>query len=144
MWKSFQRFDPTRSHGKASDSSFITNPILNWTAADVWQFTKARQIPYCTLYDQGYKRLGCIGCPMSGANRIAKDFARWPQFERAWRRAFHRLWANRAGKPMTRGKHKGQLWPGLPGIHNADQLFDWWKSGLSPPSNGDDCQLGFW
>ncbi len=122
----------------------MANPIIDWITDDVWAFIRARGIPYCSLYDEGFTRLGCVGCPMRGAKGVQRDFARWPQFERAWRRSFHRLWDRRSGQPMIRGKHKGKPWPGLPGIDNPDQLFDWWKSGLKAPSKDDDCQLGLW
>jgi len=38
------------------------NPILEWTEMDVWAYTMARGLPYCTLYDQGYRSLGCMLC----------------------------------------------------------------------------------
>ena len=41
------------------------NPIIEWTDADVWEFIKSENIPYCELYDEGWRRLGCIGCPMA-------------------------------------------------------------------------------
>jgi phosphoadenosine phosphosulfate reductase len=144
-WKLFQRWDATRSHGKASESSWIVNPIIYWSNDDVWAFIHNRHLPYCELYDEGFKRLGCIGCPMSGAKGVQRDFARWPQYERAWRRAFHRLWQRRHGQVMTRGKRRGQLWPGLPGIETPDELFEWWKSGKPAPKEEEEtCQLGLW
>ena len=81
---------------------------------------------------------------MAGANGVQRDFARWPQYERRWRKAFHQLWERRAGETMKRGKHKGHQWPGLPGITTPDELFEWWKSGDSAPFDGDECQLGLW
>lgn len=42
----------------------VLNPIIEWTDAEVWEFIKDYKVPYCDLYDQGFKRLGCIGCPM--------------------------------------------------------------------------------
>lgn len=42
-------------------------PIVYWTDDDVWEFIKERNLPYCSLYDEGFKRLGCIGCPLSGS-----------------------------------------------------------------------------
>ncbi len=144
QWKLWMRWDATRSHGKTEESSWCLNPIYLWRDEDVWQFIRKYSLPYCELYDQGMKRLGCIGCPMSGAAGVKRDFARWPQYERAWRRAFHRLWKRRYGTPITRGKRRGQLWPGMPGIETPDQLFERWQSGLKAPDDSDDCQLGLW
>lgn len=44
----------------------VINPIIDWTDDEVWEFIKEFNVPYCKLYDQGHKRLGCIACPMSG------------------------------------------------------------------------------
>jgi len=38
------------------------NPILAWTEMDIWAHTIARQLPYCTLYNEGYRSLGCMPC----------------------------------------------------------------------------------
>jgi phosphoadenosine phosphosulfate reductase len=48
---------------------FILNPIIDWTENDVWEFIKFKNIPYNPLYDMGYKRVGCIGCPLSYNNK---------------------------------------------------------------------------
>lgn len=43
----------------------MLNPIIDWTDDEVWEFIHKYKLPYCSLYDKGYKRLGCIGCPMN-------------------------------------------------------------------------------
>lgn len=67
----------------------ILNPIIDWEDSDVWEFVHKYHVPYCKLYDQGYKRLGCIGCPMS-VNR-AKELERYPKVRAAYIRAFDRM-----------------------------------------------------
>ena len=43
----------------------VCNPILYWTDSDVWNFIKDRNIKVCDLYSMGFKRVGCVGCPMA-------------------------------------------------------------------------------
>jgi phosphoadenosine phosphosulfate reductase len=38
------------------------NPIMHWTEMDVWSFHMEQGISYCSLYDQGYRSLGCRPC----------------------------------------------------------------------------------
>ena len=67
----------------------ILNPIVDWTDAEVWEFIKEYEVPYCELYDQGYKRLGCIGCPMStNAKRELDDY---PKYKAMYLSAFQKM-----------------------------------------------------
>ena len=38
------------------------HPILHFTEADIWDYIHAFNLPYCRLYDQGYRSLSCIPC----------------------------------------------------------------------------------
>ena len=38
-------------------------PILDWTDKDVWAFIKMFHVKYCSLYDKGFTRIGCLFCP---------------------------------------------------------------------------------
>lgn len=71
----------------------IINPIIDWEEDDVWEFIKAYNVPYCTLYDKGYKRLGCIGYPMSTNKK--NELEAYPKYKQAYIRAFDRMLKNR-------------------------------------------------
>lgn len=71
----------------------IINPIIDWEEDDVWEFIKTYNVPYCTLYDKGYKRLGCIGCPMSANKK--NELEAYPKYKQAYIRAFDRMLKNR-------------------------------------------------
>lgn len=47
-------------------SKIHLHPIIDWSEYDVWTYIRSNNLPYCSLYDKGYKRLGCIGCPLGG------------------------------------------------------------------------------
>jgi phosphoadenosine phosphosulfate reductase len=38
------------------------NPLAAWSEEVVWQYLRAREVPYNPLYDQGYRSIGCAPC----------------------------------------------------------------------------------
>ncbi len=38
------------------------NPILHWKESDVWTYHMKLSLPYCELYDRGYRSIDCIPC----------------------------------------------------------------------------------
>ena len=38
------------------------NPLVDWTEGEVWEYLRARSVPYNELYDQGYRSIGCAPC----------------------------------------------------------------------------------
>jgi phosphoadenosine phosphosulfate reductase len=53
-------------------------PILEWTELDIWTFQVRESIPWCTLYDQGYRSLGCMPCTSRSGHgeRSGRDAAK--------------------------------------------------------------------
>ena len=75
------------------------NPIVDWEEEDVWEFIKeVAQVTYCELYDQGFTRLGCIGCPLQGREGMLADFERYPKYKNLYIMAFDRMIANHPGE----------------------------------------------
>jgi phosphoadenosine phosphosulfate reductase len=111
--------------------AWVVSPILSWSDADVWEFIHAHNLPYCSLYDEGFKRLGCIGCPMAGAAGKRKQFDRWPRFEALWRRSFQRVWEKRTGTIQR----DGRVWFGDVYFRNWEEMWQWWLTKDSLPQS---------
>lgn len=74
----------------------LINPIIDWTDSDVWEFLNdVVKVPHCCLYDEGFKRIGCIGCPMARGEKQTEELNRWPAYRRAYIRAFEKMLAKR-------------------------------------------------
>ena len=68
--------------------SLLISPIIYWTEQDVWEFLNdVVQVPHCSLYDEGWHRIGCIGCPMSSAKQKRIENERYPHVKRNWIKA---------------------------------------------------------
>lgn len=93
----------------------LLNPIVDWEDEDVWEYLRnIEKVAYCSLYDEGYKRLGCIGCPMN--TRTAEiEFKRWPRYKELYLKAF--------GKMLEERKKAGKE---AYGWKTADDVMRWW------------------
>ena len=94
----------------------LLNPIIDWSDAQVWEFIRSRNLPYCRLYDEGRKRLGCLFCPMSPIRQRIADAERYPKYAAAFRRTFCRLHEQR----MTKAPDSVKRWP------DGNAMFEWW------------------
>lgn len=88
------------------------HPIIDWTEEEVWRYIRKYQIPYCELYDEGFKRLGCLFCPMRYYKWRQAEVRRYPRYAEAFRKAFRKLHAT--------GRDSMKRW------ENGDEMFDWW------------------
>ncbi len=54
------------------------HPVLHFMERDIWQYIRDHDIPYCELYDKGYRSLGCMPCTSvssnSGPERNGRSF----------------------------------------------------------------------
>lgn len=120
------------------DHTTLINPIIDWTTDEVWEFLKEYNIPYCCLYDEGFKRLGCIGCPMANKAMREYEFERWPKYKNLYMIAFQKMLENRGGWQTLsdcRGSDErlpdralGCMGQERPRIENMtpEQLMEWW------------------
>lgn len=71
-------------------NKMVVNPIIDWRHSNIWDYINLERIEYNPLYDWGYKRVGCIGCPMASKGRW-KEFADFPTYQAAYIRAFDKM-----------------------------------------------------
>lgn len=52
------------------------HPLLAFGEMDIWAYIASRGLPYCSLYDAGYRSLGCVPCTRLtpiGGERAGRD-----------------------------------------------------------------------
>jgi phosphoadenosine phosphosulfate reductase len=40
------------------------NPVVYFTNKDIWDYIKEHNLPYCSIYDMGYRSIDCIHCTL--------------------------------------------------------------------------------
>lgn len=114
LWKEFK---PDRNNPLAA---FVA-PIVYWTDSDVWEFIRSRSLPYCDLYDQGFSRLGCVGCPLASDKDRLIQFKRWPKYEIMWKKACFAYWS----KWESILKRNGEQRAFVKACGSADGMWNW-------------------
>lgn len=114
-------------------------PILYWTKAHIWEFIKKYDLPYPKLYDEGFDRLGCVGCPLGGKNR-QREFERWPKYEEMWKRGGRAWWEKYKDKLKPDGTfyfaHK---------FPTFEAYWIWWMEEENVnDTDAPDCQMWLW
>lgn len=91
----------------------VVNPIIDWKDHDVWEYYWHECKHHNPLYQMGYYRVGCIGCPMASKARY-KEFADFPKYKQAYIHAFDRMLQVRAQRKL-KSKWKA-----------GEAVFRWW------------------
>ena len=103
------------------------NVIIDWTDQDVWDFIKQYNVPYCKLYDENFKRLGCVMCPLASKTVRLKEMERFPKIANSWKRAFDKFY--------ERKKAEGS--PAISRWKNSDEMFNWWMTSQKGKDHPD-------
>ncbi len=104
--------------------------IIDWSDDEVWQFIGEQELPYCKLYDEGWKRIGCLMCPMASKQRL-KAAKRYPWYVKRFIKAFEELYANR----KTQGKTSVDRW------QSGEEMFWWWLNEDRKAADPDQLMM---
>lgn len=143
--KSAKEINITNANGErvlgciSGKETLLISPIIHWTEDDVWTFLNTLNITHCVLYDEGWKRIGCINCPMSSRKQHEIENRRWPHVKENWIRAIKKI---RAGGGIQRRVYlvqhaKTYVFSGSSSSNRlneeledeiAEHIYDWWIS----------------
>lgn len=112
---------------------WVYKPIFDWLEWEIWEYIERYKLPYCSLYDEGFDRLGCIICPWlcnQNSRKLKMNKDKWPKMYAAFERFIkEKYWP----------KHKDHLWE-----NDADEfLLNWYNGNLSPKINRDQKKFDF-
>ena len=104
--------------------TIIVNPIYEWGDSEIWDYIRENNIKYNELYDMGYKRVGCILCPLARKSEKLRDIVTFPKYKDRYIKAFDKMLEARrlAGKDDTHGE-----WT------DGKRVFRWWIGDTTIP-----------
>lgn len=100
--------------------STVVNPIYHWKDCDVWEYIKQNGIKTNPLYQRGYHRVGCIGCPMATYKQKQKEFAEYPKFKDNYIKAFQKMVDVAESKGKDFSTYNDGSWK------DGESVFNWW------------------
>lgn len=98
------------------NGSTLINPIYNWTTTDIWEYIHNEHLCMNPLYECGYDRVGCIGCPLANYRTRIKEFSDYPQYKQAYIKSFDKMLAVRRERRLS---DRGE-W------NSGKEVFNWW------------------
>ena len=72
------------------------------------------------MYQMGYHRVGCIGCPLATYRQKMKEFADFPTFKKHYIQAFDEMIKVRKANGKNDVDKYGNQW------ETGEAVFDWW------------------
>ena len=61
----------------AEHGLYKVSPLLEWTEAEVWQYIRARRLPYNPLHDRQFPSIGCAPCTRAIQPGESRRAGRW-------------------------------------------------------------------
>lgn len=118
---------PRRAKRKQIESdkhgSKFVHVIKDWSVDDVWTYIRLNNLPYCSLYDEGFSRIGCVLCPFQNYASSLRDITRFPAIADYYRRACRKSFEVNSFKDWKSG----------------DDMFNWWIQCRKYVRIADDC-----
>lgn len=86
----------------AKDKQTLYKPIFYWLEWHIWEFVEKYDLPYPSLYDEGFMRLGCVICPFimhKNQTKLNIHRGRWPKMYKIFEKTVAQWFAAYRTKP---------------------------------------------
>lgn len=129
-----------RTFGRKRDGSWYVCPIFDWTDADVWEYLNGKGLPHCCLYDEGFRRIGCVCCPLSPST-MRRDARRWSKTTAMLFLGHRKNWekATTSNGVTVRGKFYRMLEWGTPRAAFEHWLDTGMTIKIQKPTDDEPC-----
>jgi phosphoadenosine phosphosulfate reductase len=116
--ESWRRAKRGRISYNADARGYVYSPLFYFTKDEIWEYIKKEHLPYSSLYDEGFKRTGCVVCPfICGTALLEEHKKRWKdiykKFEESVREHF---------------EERKEFYQGI-GVRNAEEFLEKWYAG---------------
>lgn len=107
------------------NEDLVCNPIYKMQERDIWRYIRENDIEINPLYEQGYKRVGCILCPLGGKHSMVKEAHDFPKYRQIYINYFEKMLKVRkdSGKDDITGREGFHVWK------TGQDVYDWWVYG---------------
>ena len=95
----------------------LCNPIYHFIESEIWQYVRQYNVKMNPLYSRGFKRIGCIGCPLGGAKAQNKEFELYPKYKENYIKAFDRMLARQRKSGTAYRKYT---------FSSGEEVMRWW------------------
>ena len=101
-------------------NNVVCTPIYYWEDCDIWDYIRQENIKVNPLYQMGYDRVGCVGCPLATHKKMLKEFEDFPQYKKAYIKAFDRMLEERKKAGKENLGNDFHHW------ETGEDVFEWW------------------
>jgi len=98
---------------------WTVKPLFNWKEWEIWDYIDKNNLRYCSLYDEGFHRVGCVVCPFLTYRQLMLNKERWPQTFNMFEKCMKKLWDDREAKRQIENGYS----------HSFYEFIDNWYHG---------------
>lgn len=110
-------WDCTLIKNMREKNNIVINAVYDWLDSDVWDYLNQGGYKHNPMYDMGYTRVGCVGCPLATYKMKLKEFADFPTYKEHYIKAFDEM--------LKQNRERDERW-GNKKWTDGQAVFDWW------------------